>query len=228
MEKILGARFIYLLISLLLLFFFYPFFEKVSFGVRVLDIVFLFILLSGIYAISEKRNVFIIALLLAITGYGSTILNYFLMIRPLQYLSFVTYGIFFTILTALIISYIIRQEKVTTNTIYGSICGYLLIGVIWTLLFSMVELFEPGSFFLIGEPLVDHREATVNRQVFTNLIYYSYVTLTTLGYGDVIPVSPPAKALSSLEAVTGQLYIAVLIARLVALQIVHSSQKERE
>jgi voltage-gated potassium channel Kch len=61
---------------------------------------------------------------------------------------------------------------------------------------------------------------------FANFIYYSFVTLTTLGYGDIVPVSPHARALSSLEAVIGQLFIAVLIARLVGMHIVHETEKK--
>jgi hypothetical protein len=220
------SKFLFLLISLLLLFFFYPFFQKIPIGVRVLDIVFLVILLSGMYALSKNRNIFIICVILALAGFGATVLNYTLKTVYLQYMAVLTYGAFFTLLAAVILSYIIREKRVTSDTIYGSICGYLLLGIVWTMLFSIVEVIEPGSFLSGGKPLIDYQGDTVNRQIFSSFIYYSFVTLTTLGYGDITPVSPPARALSSLEAVTGQLYIAVLIARLVGMHIVHATEKK--
>lgn len=60
------------------------------------------------------------------------------------------------------------------------------------------------------------------------MIYYSFVTLTTLGYGDIVPVSPSARSLATLEALTGQLYLTVLVARLVGLQITHSARRRSE
>jgi hypothetical protein len=125
-----------------------------------------------------------------------------------------------------ILSTIMKSKKVTTDTIYASICVYLLLVIIWTMLFSAIEIIEPGSFLSGGAPVVDFHGDSVKRNVFANLIYYSFVTLTTLGYGDITPVSPYARALSSLEAVIGQLYIAVLIAGLVGMHIGQSGEKE--
>jgi voltage-gated potassium channel Kch len=121
---------------------------------------------------------------------------------------------------------ITKNNKVTTDTIYGAICVYLLIGIIWLELFSIVEMIEPGSFLSGGENVVKLTGEFHSRPGFNNLLYFSFVTLTTLGYGDIAPATPLAKALSSLEAVVGQLFIAVLIARLVGMHIVHSSEKE--
>ncbi|TNF56692.1 two pore domain potassium channel family protein [bacterium] len=222
----LKGRFLFLLISLLLLFFLYPFVERSSSGFRILDIIFLVILLSGINAISESKRIFIIALILALTGFGSTVLNYYLMSGPLRLLGVCIYGLFFTLTAVVILSHVMKDRKVTTDTILGSLCGYLLLGIVWTMLFALVELLEPGSFLSGGRPLVDMQGDLAKQHVFANFIYYSFVTLTTLGYGDITPASPPARALSSLEAVTGQLYIAVLIARLVGLHIVHASEKK--
>jgi hypothetical protein len=218
----LKGRFLFLLVSLLLLFFLHPFVKKAQTGFHILDIIFLVILLSGIYAISEGKRIFIISLVLALTGFGSTVLNYYLMTGSLRLLGVCAYGLFFILTAVVIISHVMKNKKVTTDTILGSMCGYLLLGIVWTMLFALIELIEPGSFFSGGKPLVDLQGDLVRQHVFESFIYYSFVTLTTLGYGDITPVSPPARALSSLEAVTGQLYIAVLIARLVGLHIVHS------
>jgi hypothetical protein len=117
-----------------------------------------------------------------------------------------------------------KVKKVTTDTIFGAICAYLLLGITWTMVFSLIEILHPGSF--LGGELVTTAADEVLVASPGFFIYYSFVTLTTLGYGDITPMTPPARLLSSLEAVTGQLYIAILIARLVALHIVQSGRKE--
>jgi hypothetical protein len=221
-----GGRYVYLFISLLLLFFFHPFVQRTALGTHILDIVFLVILLSGIYSTSENRKIFVISLVLASAAFGSTILNYFLLTVSLRLVAVGAYGLFFVLMAGTILSTIMKAKKVTTETIYASICVYLLLGIIWTMLFSIIEIVEPGSFLSGGAPIIDFGGDPVKRNVFANLIYYSFVTLTTLGYGDIIPVSPYARALSSLEAVIGQLYIAVLIAGLVGMHIGQSSEKE--
>jgi voltage-gated potassium channel Kch len=88
------------------------------------------------------------------------------------------------------------------------------------LLFTVIEGIRPQS-FLIG----DLQRASI-RDMSTHFTYYSFVTLTTLGYGDITPLTPTAKAFSFVEAVFGQIYIAVLIARLVGLHIAHSMKKD--
>lgn len=216
------GKFLFLLVSLLLLFFFYPFFQRTTAGFIILDIVFLVILLSSIFSVSERKNIFSVSLLLAGTGFGATVLNYFVKNVALQLVSASLYGLFFAVMAVTILSVIIKTKKVTTETIYASICVYLLLGIIWTMLYAITEIIEPGSFQSGGAPVVDFQGGPVARNVFANFIYYSFVSLTTLGYGDITPVSPHARAFSSLEAVVGQLYIAVLIARLVGMHIVHS------
>jgi hypothetical protein len=218
----LKGRFLFLLVSMLLLFFFYPFFERSTAGTLILDIVFLFILLSSIYAISERKNVFFILLVLAFVGFGLTVLNYFLMTASFRLVIVSAYGLFFAVMAVAILSIIIKAKRVTTETIYAAICVYLLLGVIWMMLFSAIEIIEPGSFLSGGAPVVDLSGEPVRRNVFASFIYYSFVTITTLGYGDITPASPIARSLSSLEAVVGQLYIAVLIARLVGMHIAYS------
>jgi hypothetical protein len=118
--------------------------------------------------------------------------------------------------------HLFTTDAVTWNTIAASLCIYLLMIVLWAEFYAIVALLDPAAFRLPA----DHVSVGAYKS-FTGLgsaiaLYYSLVTMTTLGYGDIVPVSPPARALAGLQAVTGQLYIAVLVARLVGLHIAHS------
>jgi voltage-gated potassium channel Kch len=126
--------------------------------------------------------------------------------------------IFLIFITAVLVIHIASSDKVDTNVIIGSICGYLLIGLIGALLLSMGEIFNKHSFTSNGN-LVENSFDSV---------YFSFETLTTLGYGDIIPHSKFAKVSSMLISISGQLYLAVLIAMLVGKFIYHSNKKGNE
>ena len=119
-----------------------------------------------------------------------------------------------TILRAILV-----DLRVTQETILGAICVYLLIGLTWAYLDAAVDLAVPGSFRIEPGPISRGAGHLVPREVFPQLIYFSFTTLTTLGYGDVIPLSPPARTCAYLEAVVGQIYLTVLVARLVGMHI---------
>lgn len=120
-----------------------------------------------------------------------------------------------------LLSSVLTSRRVTQNTLYGAVCVYLLLGVAWALLYSLVELEAPGSFVLQGG-LLPRGEA--GGAYTESLLYFSLVTLTTLGYGDVTPVTELAQMLAVIEAMTGQLYVAITVAGLVALQVTHSRE----
>jgi hypothetical protein len=101
---------------------------------------------------------------------------------------------------------------VNYHRVIGAILLYLDIGVVFVALFCFVALLVPNAFNGLG-PLQD------NLTVAANLIYFSFVTLTTVGYGDIVPLHPVARGLANIEAIIGQLYPATLLARLVTLEI---------
>jgi hypothetical protein len=107
------------------------------------------------------------------------------------------------------------------DSVYGAICGYLLLGMAWGVLYSMLDTGRPGS-FQIGDRLAEQAQAEHSRiPLFT---YYSFITLTTVGYGDVTPLSTPARTCAWLEALTGQFYLAVLVAGLVGALLAKKSE----
>jgi len=105
--------------------------------------------------------------------------------------------------------------KVDGNTIIGSICIYILIAVIWAFAYLIVEMFVPGSFNGLKSGLWQENLGA--------LVYYSFVTLTTLGYGDIAPIQPLARFMAYLEAITGIFYTTVLVASLIGMRLAHHS-----
>lgn len=120
---------------------------------------------------------------------------------------------------------ILTARLVTIDTLAGSVCVYLQIGLIWSIAFYFIETFIPGSFNFSAIPLNAAESSRVDFEVFT---YYSFVTLTTLGYGEYLPVSPPARAFSYLETAVGQVFLAVLVARLLGLHLARNDRLETE
>src|SRR5262249_36824172 len=109
--------------------------------------------------------------------------------------------------SVLIVRSLFGARTLTFDSVLGAVCGYLFLGLGWAVLYALVEEFRPGS-FAISPKLVTEDEAA--RPLPHVLTYYSFVTLTTVGYGDVSPVSPAARTLAWVEALTGQFYLAVI------------------
>jgi hypothetical protein len=120
---------------------------------------------------------------------------------------------------------VLSGKRSTGERVYGALCAYLFIGMLFALLFAHMEFRVPGSFHLAGEPisaLPVGESATM--PIFT---YYSFVTLVTLGYGDIVPVTEHARSVAWLEALIGQLYLAVMVATLVGLKVSEAYEGSR-
>jgi hypothetical protein len=135
-------------------------------------------------------------------------------------------GVFLGYAIAVMLRSIFTSRQVTYNTLCASLCIYLLLGLVWALGYAVVHQLDPAAFYS-SVPLSDGAlEFRAGKGQSTGVLYFSFVTLTTLGYGDVVPISPIARTLASLEAITGQLYLTVLVARLVGLHISESLGQE--
>ena len=115
--------------------------------------------------------------------------------------------------SVLIVKSLFSARTPTFESILGAVCGYLFLGLAWAVLYSLIEGFRPGSFEISPKLVTGGEVARPLPQVLT---YYSLVTLTTVGYGDISPVSPATRTLAWMEAVTGQFYLAVIVAGLVS------------
>ena len=118
------------------------------------------------------------------------------------------------LVTLLIASTVVRQREISADIVMGGLCVYVLMGVFWTILFVNLELLEPGSFsFGVHGPHLDMDS------FYKLLLFYGYVTLLTIGYGDVVPMSGMAQTLTILEGLIGQFYLISFMAYLVGLYI---------
>lgn len=104
----------------------------------------------------------------------------------------------------------------------GAIVAYLLIGLQWSLIYGYIEHVHPGS-FSIPANMLSQGSAQIAAAPVSVLLYFSFVTLATLGYGDITPISAVARTFAWFEAIVGQLYIAVTIARLVGMDVAESA-----
>lgn len=126
---------------------------------------------------------------------------------------------FLAFATAAILVHVVRAERVTHDTILGGICVYLLLGLLFHSLFGMVEVIEPGSFRRGDVAVSEFANADRAHGRYPALVYYSFVTLSTVGYGDITPTWSLPQSLSAAEAVVGQLYLAILVASLVGMRL---------
>jgi Ion channel len=215
------GRHLALLISLLLLFLITPFVEAIRYGIVILTIAGAIVLLSGIYAMSERRRLFVITLI----GAAATVaINWLMVVLQSEWIAIASDGLTLLLLGLFsigILDDVLRRGRISADKIRGAICVYLLIGFAWAVGYAIVELINPGSFSGLAE--IDPHNY-VGRVM--QMRYFSFTTLTTLGFGDILPRSPVARTLATLEAMTGQIYLAVLIARLVGLHIVHVSSRD--
>jgi voltage-gated potassium channel len=137
---------------------------------------------------------------------------------------------FFLYAAVTILGTIFRRRDVTVDAVLGAVCGYLITGAAFANLYTAIELLQPGS-FSINSGIIAQLDNWHSRRFLFG--YFSLVTLTTMGYGDITPLSPSAASLSWLEAVVGQFYMAVVVAQLVGIRIGQrisadvSSSKER-
>ncbi len=201
-----GSRFLFLFLTIVLWFVLRGFLGRYMGAILLSAIFSSFILLFCIYSVSQTRRDFHIALGLAIPAFFVSWTGLFLKSSSLPVFGAFPQLIFLGFILLIIIAHLFRLEEVTTDTILGAACAYFLIGFGWSLIYFILESLSPGSFSF---PRL-HEEMNLNL-----FLYYSFVTMTTVGFGDITPLSDPARSLSVLEAVLGQLYMAITIAILV-------------
>ena len=184
---------------------------------------FIALLAETVVSVSRRRTVVMVASLLGVPLVALWIVNVLKGPNSLVVVLYVLAATFFAFAIWMMLLFIFASRRVTFNTVCASLCIYLLIGVVWALFYSAIDVLRPDAFTWT----VTGRSPPVLRvgKGETAVLYFSLATLTTLGYGDIVPTSALSRMLASLEAVVGQLYLTVLVARLVGLHIAHSIEQ---
>src|SRR5216110_2411105 len=211
-----------LLIALGLFFIWAPFVEEIKGGDLIISGLFSLVLLAGVLAVAERKRVLVIALVLAIPAVGGRWINHFRpdLVPPAVFLVGGLILIIFVV--GHLLRFVLRAPVVTTDVLCASISAYLMLGLMWTMAYWLVDQLTPGGAFSFNT-----NAGTRSMNGF-NGFYFSFVTLSTVGYGDITPVSRIARWLAAMEAMTGLLYVAVLIARLVSLYSAPTTAEHRE
>lgn len=186
----------------LLLFLFVPSFFSGSLNVLMSNILFIvFILCSLLLIQTKKKFKRRVTYLIGIVGLVSEI--YERMINPvndyLQSVFLILLFLYFIIIAHELITQVINSQNITLNVIFGAFTGYIMLGIIGFFIFKMIYILNPESFALSGN-------------VSSELIYYSFITLTTIGYGDILPLSESARNFAVIVGLTGQFYIGIIMA----------------
>jgi hypothetical protein len=219
-----GERFLVLLVALLVFMMVRPFCLGSAIGSMVMDTLLILVFLSCINAISESKGVLYFMSTLFVIHFVLKLLRYVissLSMNEVFLTAMSSIAIVFQVMAVvLVLAHVLKGGRVTRDRIAAAICVYLLLGAVWAQAYTIMEVLHPGS-FVLNNALIG-AESGIRYRAF-DAFYFSFVTLTTLGYGDITPVHHVARAFATLEAVVGPLYLAILIARLVGL---HIAQKD--
>ena len=177
------------------------------------DIFLIGVLMSGVYALDRDPIAFRICcgitfIIIVLRLLAHTDIGKLYHVSLFQTETILT-GLFIVQLLWIILSHILTEQEVTSDTILGGACVFVLLGFLWGYIYFILNTLEPNSLTAnssFSKELADY-------------IYFSFITLTSTGYGDILPVTQKARGLAILEAITGQLYLAIMISRLVSLHI---------
>lgn len=205
-------RFTLLLSAEVAVIFSFPFTAGDELGAHIFRLLATILLAVCLYAVLKRqRTITLLAFLLGLPPIVIHTLNVFGYLLPAYRFGLLVGVVYLGFVTIVLLWDVLAEATVSPDTLAGAVASYLLIGITYGLAYGLIELFHPGAF-----------RDTVNSTASIhppNLIFFSFVTLTTVGYGDVVPISGIAKSLSIVEAVIGIMYPAVLIGRLIGLHV---------
>jgi hypothetical protein len=202
-----------LLFGLVLFFVARPFLEGSAIGQISETLIFTFVLVSSLMAVGGGRLELLISLFLIVPAVTYRWLAYILSLNSNGALSMVLYGLAIAFTIWQMLRFIVRSTHVDSDVLCAGISAYLLLGLLWAFGYSLVDGISPGSFLfpaLPGHPI---------RLTSDDSFYISMSALTTANFGDIVPKTPVARLLSTLESTTGVLYLAVLMSRLVSMHL---------
>lgn len=206
LRQLFFGRCFYLFVTLLALIAVAPFIETEHSGVLTRYLISSLVMLAAVAAVGRSVLSFVVVLALAAPALVLRWLSRDLGSAPLLDLALRFDAAVYATTIALLLRYVFDREVLTSDRLWGAASAYLMIGVLWSILYSIIDRASPQSFAIRGSPeplqLLDQ-------------LYFSFGTLTTSGFGDIVPLAQVARTAAMVEGIVGQLFIAILIARLV-------------
>ena len=203
--QMLQQRCFVLFVAVLALLVAVPFLSETAHGRVIANLVNVLVLVTAVAAVGRSRLSLAIAFSLAVP----TLTFQLLMLQSGESghkaLSWGCNAVLYTFTLGHLLHYVLRQDRITADKLYGAVAAYMLIAILWAFLYGVLQYFYPGAYALGG---------TVKALDIRELIYFSFTALTTAGFGDITPVLIQSRFLTILEMVTGVMYVAILIARL--------------
>ena len=209
-RNLLVCLFVYLVVG--------PFFDPLHYSDYIVSAVLSLTLVSAIGAMAESRKRMVLSVVVLSIALILLWLKTLGIISVSGDVSSVAIGGFLIILIISFGHRLFKVRKVTGNVIYSALCLYLLIGLLWGALYAVIDSLDPGSF--AGDLIKDTNTYHQDIRYFQ---YFSFMTLSTVGFGDITPQSMGATVLCQTEAIFGQFFIVVLVARLVGIQVSQES-----
>jgi hypothetical protein len=203
-----------------------PFFAEAEWAAHVLRLTVELLLVLTVWKLGGHRRLLVVVCVIVVLNEVTEWLVMFTLRPRLVVLSEVcTLAFIFT--TAGFVAWSAwKQERVGAENLIGAVAVYFLIGYLWASIFSLIEFASPGSFSNVCNPRPDGAvDCRPELARYPTLIYFSFVTMTTLGYGDTVPLTRPAEGVATMAAVSGQLFLAMVIGRLVGLYMRKRSER---
>jgi len=221
-------RFILLFFTLLFPYFLHPLVTQELLGLTLLDFSFSLVLIVGIFAASSRRHLAITALCMVILVQILTWTTHLVSSHELILAGIALNSVYLAYTATILLSYVLKSRSVTGETIFASLCVYLLVGYIWAFFYSFADDLDHHSFYINQSLFTD---LPLGHHIFSKVyyfLYFSFTTLTSLGFGDIMPSSSWTRMLSSTESMVGQLYLVVMVSRLVGIHISQSVGKQEK
>ena len=216
-EKILSNRYNHLLIAEIAIVASFPFLRALQTRFPIVSLILLLAIMPALRVVLSKKT-FMLLMTLGALGFLLEIIfryNKFPQAENIQLFVLILYAVFLALAIVILIKKMMQIKVITSDTIKGGISIYFLIGLLWMIFYTFASNINPDSISIAGNNTVD-------------LFYYSYTTLTTLGYGDITPEGDIVKLLAIAEAFIGQIYLAIFIAQLVGLNIAQKLLKNQD
>jgi hypothetical protein len=215
-------RFAVLFVLLLCVILIPPYFENAPWIGSFWRWLFTLVLLWTLYTVAGSRRVLVLAALLLVPTMASTWLADPGQKIYLAYIDNLTNILYFALICAFLGQYILTTRRVTLEVIFAAMCLYMMLAILWAAIFTNLELYYKDAFTFNGKFAA---EAGIDQDsIFGQMIYFSFITLSTLGYGDVLPVHKVSQSWAGVEAMIGQFFIAIVIARLVSVYTVEEEE----